>query len=178
MKDSNDPHPTFPGTGSEKDPEPTGLGSTGQAGSTDGRSESRSSRTGDQDRDPAGQDGRDAEETRHHRGPGHQERVSHPRDIEDIEDHLTRAFQNGDPVQVWELSRRLVTLARESVVAGAKARFRVNFNTSLCNTCEGMRAGPKVQATCFQIRQCYFDNVKDDPTPKQTRVLKLISDSE
>lgn len=92
---------------------------------------------------------------------------------------MTEAFQGGDPVKVWELSRQLVDLTKEAVVEAARTRFKVNFGTPRCDRCEGLKAGPGVAATCFQVRQCYYDNIKQgDLTPKQVRVLKVILGSD
>lgn len=111
----------------------------------------------------------------HHWGGRHSERVPHPREIEALEEKLTRAFQGGDPGKAWEVSRQLVELAKESVAEAARARFKVNFGTPRCDSCEGLKAGPDVAATCFQVRQCFYGNIKQgELTPKQGRVLKLF----
>lgn len=76
---------------------------------------------------------------------------------------------------MWEVSRRLVEMSKGAVAEAGRVRFKVNFGTSRCDHCEGLKAGPGVVATCFQVRQCYYDNVKQgDITPKQARVLKTI----
>lgn len=54
-------------------------------------------------------------------------------------------------------------------------RFRMNFGTPICESCDGLKAGPGVTATCFQVRQCTYDNVKQgDVTPRQKRVIESL----
>jgi len=60
-------------------------------------------------------------------------------------------------------------------VEAARARFKTTFGTDRCNRCDGLKAGPGVAATCFQVKQCYYRNFKDaDLTPKQSRVLRIF----
>ncbi len=69
----------------------------------------------------------------------------------------------------------LLKLSKEAVLEAARTRFRHNFGTSVCQRCEGLKAGPGVVATCFQVRQCYYDNFKEQGlTPKQARVLRIF----
>lgn len=57
----------------------------------------------------------------------------------------------------------------------AKARFLKNFGSELCESCDGLKAGPGVAATCFQVRQCFFGNIKETVTsPRQTQVIKTL----
>lgn len=57
----------------------------------------------------------------------------------------------------------------------ARARFRVNFGTDVCERCEGLRVSEGVAATCFQVKLCHYDNVK--VTPKQRGVLQELTRS-
>jgi hypothetical protein len=57
----------------------------------------------------------------------------------------------------------------------AQLRFRLNFGTHICDRCDGLKAGPGVVATCYQIRQCYYDNIREgEGTPKQKRVIESL----
>ncbi len=56
-------------------------------------------------------------------------------------------------------------------------RFRLNFGTPICDRCDGLKVGPGVVATCFQVRQCNYDNVKQGAmTPRQSRVVQSLLD--
>jgi hypothetical protein len=63
------------------------------------------------------------------------------------------------------------------MVEAAKARFKANFGTEVCNHCQGLKAGPRVGATCFQMQACYYTNFgEDEVTPKHQRVIgKLLA---
>lgn len=61
----------------------------------------------------------------------------------------------------------------------SKLRFRLNFNTPVCETCDGMKAGPGVVATCFQAKRCNYTNVKEgDATSRQRRVIESLLTSQ
>jgi hypothetical protein len=73
------------------------------------------------------------------------------------------------------LSREVLALAREAVGEAAKSRFKANFATEVCQHCRGLKAGPGVSATCFQMQACYFDNFREDETsPKQKRIIDSL----
>lgn len=66
-------------------------------------------------------------------------------------------------------------MARELAIEAAKARFSKNFGSELCEGCDGLKAGPGVTATCFQMKQCYFDSFRSsDASPKQRRVIEAL----
>jgi hypothetical protein len=57
----------------------------------------------------------------------------------------------------------------------AKLRFQVNFGTDICNNCDGLKAGPGVIATCFQVHVCNYSNVKEEnQNPRHLRVLQNL----
>jgi hypothetical protein len=87
---------------------------------------------------------------------------------------LVQAFEAGRPDLAWETSQKLIHLAREAVLEAARSRFKVNFGSTRCDHCEGLRAGPGVVATCFQVRQCYYDNIKGTPSSKQELVVRRL----
>lgn len=92
---------------------------------------------------------------------------------------LLDAFHTGDPAQVYEAAVALIERHREQGVELAKTRFKLNFGSALCENCDGLRAGPGVTATCFQVKQCYFDNFREDNHPRHLRVLQaLLGDQE
>ena len=75
---------------------------------------------------------------------------------------------------VYQAATTLVDRYREQGVELAKARFKLNFGTALCENCDGLRAGPGVTATCFQVKQCHFDNFREDNHPRHLRVLNSL----
>ena len=97
-----------------------------------------------------------------------------PEDIDNLEMQLIVAFKAAKPADAWSLTHKLLELARSLQVEAAKARFQVNFGTSMCESCEGLRAGDEVAATCFQTKRCYYDNVKKDMTPKQRGIMDSL----
>lgn len=106
---------------------------------------------------------------------GHRPRVPSPDDVDRLEVALVEAFQHHDPSQAWQVAQELLTLARQTTVEAAKARFQVNFGTPVCDDCEGLKAGPGVVATCFQRRQCYYTNFgAGSLSPKHQRVIQSL----
>ena len=134
--------------------------------STTGPSKSASGRNGGEDFAPH----------EHHLRRGHPTRVSRPEQVDQLEVALTDAFSRGDPAKAWELTRELLSLARGLAVEAAKARFQKNYGGPLCEHCEGLKAGPGVVATCFQVRQCYFANFKtSDLSAKQAGIIDFLT---
>lgn len=85
------------------------------------------------------------------------------------------AFTSGDPQKAWEETQRLVSMSHQLQKEAATARFKANFGTEMCTHCDGLKAGPDVVATCFQIRQCYFTNVRARTDEKHTRLIEKLS---
>ena len=57
----------------------------------------------------------------------------------------------------------------------ARDRFRQNLGTARCTHCEGLKAGPDVVATCFQLGQCFYANQKTtDLTGTQQRLIDRL----
>lgn len=74
-----------------------------------------------------------------------------------------------------QLTQELMGLARSLVVEAAQARYEKNFGGPKCESCAGLKAGPGVLATCFQIKRCYYDNVKTaDASPRQQRLIESL----
>lgn len=85
------------------------------------------------------------------------------------------AFQLGDPELAYAATLNLIAAYREQGVELARLRFTLNFGSPVCENCDGLRAGPGVIATCHQIKQCNFDNVKEEGVlPRHLRVLDAL----
>jgi hypothetical protein len=60
-------------------------------------------------------------------------------------------------------------------IEAGQLRFRINFGTPICHNCTGLKAGPGVLATCFQVQQCNYANIKEgELTDKQQRLLETL----
>lgn len=115
-------------------------------------------------------------ETDEHHLPGRpRPRVPTPDQIESLEDILRQAFETGSPKEAWEASQALVAFAREVVIEAARARFKANFGSSQCLTCDGLKVRPGVVATCAQMKQCYYSSALRDPD-KLSRVAETLSE--
>lgn len=89
---------------------------------------------------------------------------------------MLAAFETGDPTIAFEAAKRLVEAHRALTLDAAKLRFTHNFGTPACNTCDGLHAGPGVVATCFQMKQCHYSNLKEgEGNPRMLRVLRALS---
>lgn len=95
-----------------------------------------------------------------------------PEDLNRLEEQINLAFQQARPAEAWQLTHELLRAARTLSVEAAKARFRVNFGTEVCERCEGLRAGDNVTATCFQVQLCHYANVKKKPSPRQRGIIE------
>lgn len=92
-------------------------------------------------------------------------------------DQLEQAFGAGDAPVAYDAGTRLASAYRALWAEAANLRFRLNFGTPVCENCEGLKAGPGVIATCYQVRACNYDNVKEGRgTPRQLRVLQRLLD--
>lgn len=89
---------------------------------------------------------------------------------------LLDAFTTGEPELVYQAALVLIERHREQGVELARVRFKLNFGSAVCDNCEGLRAGPGVTATCFQMKLCYFDNFREveDAQPRHLRVLQTL----
>lgn len=134
---------------------------------------------------PSGRSPEGVDQERHERGDaptdehrlrgGHRPRVPGLEDLNALEQSVEGAFRDGNPAKAWDATQQLVAFCREALTDGAKARFKANFGTSMCDNCEGLKAGPDVVATCFQRQLCYFANFKATTTsPKHLRVIDSL----
>ena len=93
----------------------------------------------------------------------------------EVGEALLLAFEAGDPEQAFKAAQDLIAAYRLLYLEAAKLRFQVNFGTDVCVHCEGLHAGPGVSATCFQIQQCNYCNLKDGAgTPHQAAIIKKL----
>jgi hypothetical protein len=100
--------------------------------------------------------------------PGHRE--------VDPSEILLQAFLDGNFEVALIAAQELQAAYRESLLEAGKLRFKLNFGTSTCDNCEGLKAGPGVAATCFQIRRCEFQNVlEESASPRQVRILRKMT---
>jgi len=88
---------------------------------------------------------------------------------------LLQAFEHGDPEVVYQAALDLKVAYKEAMLEGAKLRFKLNFGTPFCEECDGLRAGPGVIATCFQIKRCDYTSLKDgNQDPDQVRLITSL----
>ena len=105
----------------------------------------------------------------------HPERVPRPEHVEAFREKVTQAFQAGDPEAAWIAVQALLTWTDEITADAAKSRFQLNFGTERCQNCTGLKAGPDVVATCYQVKLCYYTNFRGDGlTPRQARIANLL----
>lgn len=117
----------------------------------------------------------DAPTPEHRLRSGHRAGVPTPATVDQLEDELAQAFQRG-PTHAWAASKRVLALAQEAVVEAGRARFLANFGSDVCDSCDGLKAGPGVVATCFQRRQCFFTHFKTlDMSNRQQRVINSLT---
>mgnify|MGYP006992517242 CR=1 FL=1 len=88
---------------------------------------------------------------------------------------MTRTFSGGNPAEAWEVSQALLQFSSELVVEASRTRFKLNFGSNQCRNCTGLKAGPGVVATCYQVQQCYYSNIReDDLNPRLARIADLL----
>jgi len=80
---------------------------------------------------------------------------------------LLQAFEEGDPERAYQAGVRLIEAHRALSVEAAHLRFKSNFGSTLCDRCDGLKAGIGVVATCFQLRQCNYTNFKEHDAPSR-----------
>ena len=119
-----------------------------------------------------GQAGTDPQEVRNHLRDG-----SHPRvPDQDLGFVALRSFQTGNPSEVYRHVQELAQAYQDSLDEAAELRFKLNFGSEICGSCEGLRAGPGVIATCYQVRKCNFSNVKEGDSRYRRVIDRLTGD--
>jgi len=97
------------------------------------------------------------------------------KDLDRAETAVVAGFESGNPHEAWQATRDLIQISKRAVREAAQSRFKANFGTSRCDTCEGLSAGPDVIATCFQMKECYYSNLKSqDQTSKQQKIAERL----
>jgi hypothetical protein len=100
-------------------------------------------------------------------------------EIDRYERAIYETFSEGDPAKAWAAVNEFIKEIRAFSNDAARDRFSKNFGSSLCESCEGLKAGPDVVATCFQLKQCFFTNKKSiDMSPSQESVIERLTQSE
>jgi hypothetical protein len=84
----------------------------------------------------------------------------------DPSDTLLQAFLDGDFDTAHQAALDLREAYHEALLEAAHQRYRVNFGTTTCDNCDGLKAGPGVVATCFQVQKCNFDSIRDGSESK------------
>jgi hypothetical protein len=103
-------------------------------------------------------------------------RVLSPSDIDRHEQAIVEAFRAGEPQQAWDAVRAFILEVRQFSNEAGRARFLQNLGTSICDSCEGLKAGPDVVATCFQLKQCFYTNKKSvDVTAIQQGLIEKLT---
>jgi hypothetical protein len=102
-------------------------------------------------------------------------RVLLPSDIDRHEQEILQAFRDGDPQQAWDATQRFIRDVRHFSNEAARDRLRQNLGTAVCGSCDGLKAGPDVVATCFQIGQCFYQSRKasDATSVQQSLIARL-----
>jgi TPR repeat protein len=88
---------------------------------------------------------------------------------------VQEAFTSGNPQAAWAATQRVISMAHALQKEAATSRFKANYGTSVCEHCDGLKAGPGVAATCFQLKQCYYTNLKVGADKKQARLIERLT---
>jgi hypothetical protein len=64
----------------------------------------------------------------------------------------------------------------EALTEAARQRYQINFGTGVCANCDGLKAGPGVIATCFQVQKCNFCSIHEgSENPRHLGVIDRLS---
>jgi hypothetical protein len=89
---------------------------------------------------------------------------------------LLQAFLDGNFEVALVAAEELSLAYRETLLESSKLRFKLNFGTQVCESCEGLKAGTDVVATCFQVKRCDFQNILvGSASPRQLKILKNLN---
>jgi hypothetical protein len=87
-----------------------------------------------------------------------------------------QAFLDGDFEGAYRAAQELRDAYHEALNEAARQRYRANFGTESCSSCDGLKAGPGVLATCFQVQKCNFDSIHEgSESPTQLRILNRLT---
>lgn len=94
----------------------------------------------------------------------------------DPSEALLQAFLDGDVEKAYQSALELKTAYHEALTEASRLRYRINFGTEVCSNCDGLRAGPGVVATCFQVQKCDFDSIHEgSESPSHLRILDRLA---
>lgn len=96
--------------------------------------------------------------------------------VVDPSETLLESFLSGDFDAAYQAALDLKTAYHEALNEAAHLRFLVNFGTDKCHNCRGLKAGPGVIATCFQIQKCNFDSIREGSESRyHMRIIDRLS---
>ena len=117
----------------------------------------------------------DTPEFRDHLRHGSGARIPGTRVI-DPSEVLLQAFLDGNFEGAYQAAQELRAAYHEALNEAARQRYRAHFGSESCNNCEGLKAGPGVLATCFQVQKCNFDSIREgSESPTQLKILDRLS---
>jgi len=146
-------------------------------GHPEGSAAPRSEATGAPQGDGRRESGKGPSPTRDPVGRGSRQGIPGQRLIDPTET-LHQAFLDGDPEAAYKAAQDLSEAYREVMSEASKLRFKVNFGSNVCENCDGLRAGPGVIATCFQVKRCDYANIKEgQESPTHQKLIRgLVRD--
>jgi len=159
---------------SRKELESGGLGCFGVQ-SSEGSSGDRGSEVeSDQKGDPGGKVGEGSPELRDPLRDRYRTGIPGTRAV-DPSETLLQAFLDGNFEVAYRAALELKRAYHEALFEASRQRFLVNFGTEVCSNCDGLKTGPKVVATCFQVKRCNFTNVYEGlESPLHLRILNRL----
>lgn len=96
--------------------------------------------------------------------------------VEDPSEVLIREFLKGNFEAAYQAAQEIQVAYHEALLEASQQRFKANFGGPMCDNCSGLKAGPGVLATCFQVKRCNFDSVREGTESLvQLRVLEQLA---
>jgi hypothetical protein len=155
--------------------EPDGVGYSSLEGDQTGGPDRGQEGSRSQEGHPRGSVRKDTPELRNHLRYGSGARIPGTR-VVDPSEILLQAFLDGNFEEAYQAAQELKAAYHEALNEAARQRYRANFGTESCNSCEGLKAGPGVLATCFQVQKCNFDSIREgSESPTQLKILSRLS---
>jgi hypothetical protein len=95
--------------------------------------------------------------------------------LKDPSEVLLSAFTEGNFDTAYAAAKALQKAYHEVLLELSETRFKLYFGSSICQNCDGLKAGPNVIATCYQIKRCNFDNIKKgDENPSKLAIIDRL----
>ena len=152
-----------------------GVGRPGVQSSQGGRASGGPESNLDHESDPRGASREDSQELRDRNRDRHQPGIPGSR-VEDPSEVLLQAFLDGDFERAHQAALDLKSAYHEALLEASRQRYRANFGTDACLNCDGLKAGPGVVATCFQVQKCNFDSIREgSESPHHLRIIDRLS---